>query len=96
MSHHGNNPPFIQKVLSEDMKKLMGEYPDGRLNAEDSGALSFAVGVESGKVVLRFPKPVAWIGFTGDQALEIAALLIKHARHAGVTSPLVIRLGGDS
>jgi hypothetical protein len=96
MSHHGNNPPFIQKALVDEMSKLMGEYPEGRLNADDSGALAFSVGVENGKVLLRFPKPVAWIGFTGDQALEIAELLIRHARHAGVTSPLIIRLGADA
>lgn len=96
MSHHGSNPPFVQKALSDSMQKLLGEYPDGRLNEHDSGAVAFAVGVEEGRVVLRLPKPVAWIAFTGDEALEIAQALIRHARHAGVTSPLVIRLGGST
>ncbi len=93
MSHHGNNPPHVQKALSHAMRELMGEHPDGKLNADDAGALAFAVGVEEGRVVLRFPKPVAWMGMTGDEALELAQLLLKHARHAGVTSPLIIRLG---
>lgn len=96
MSHHSSEPPHVQKALSEHMKKLLGEYPDGRMNASDAGAIALAVGVEEGRVVLRFPKPVAWVGLTGNEALDIAALLIKHARHAGVTSPLVIRLGSDS
>lgn len=94
MSHHGNNPPEIQRALSEAMKTLLGEHPDGRLNAQDEGALAFAVGVESGRVVLRFPKPVAWVGMTGDEALELAQLLLTHAKRAGITSPLVIRIGG--
>lgn len=94
MSHHGSNPPFVQKALSEHMQKLMGEYPDGRLNPDDAGAVSMAVGVEEGRVVLRFAKPVAWVGLTGNEALELAQSLIRHARHAGITSPLVITLGG--
>jgi hypothetical protein len=75
------------------MSRIFGEYPAGKLNADDAGALAFAVGVEAGRVVIHFPKPVAWMGMTGDEALELAQLLLKHARHAGVTSPLVIRLG---
>lgn len=94
MSHHSSKPPFIQQALHDEMKKLLGEYPDGKLNADDAGALAYAVGVENGKVIMRFPKPVAWVGFNGDQALELAAALIKHARNAGVTSPLVIQIGG--
>lgn len=103
MSHHGNNPlpgiesnptPEIQKALSEHMQKLLGEYPKGRLNENDSGAIAMSVGVEGGRVILRFPKAVAWVGMTGDEAFETAQSLLRHARSAGVTSPLVIRLGG--
>lgn len=93
MSHHGTNPPQVQRALAEAMGKLLGEYPDGRMNDNDAGALAFAVGVEEGRVVIRFPKPVAWMGMTGNEALELAQALIRHARHAGITSPLIIRLG---
>lgn len=93
MSHHGNNPPHVQQALNEAMGRLLGEHPNGKMNADDAGALAFAVGVEAGRVVLRFPKPVAWMGMTGDEALELAQLLLRHAKHAGITSPLVIRLG---
>lgn len=94
MSHHGNNPPpDLQQALSAAMGRVFGEHPNGKMNQDDAGALAFAVGVEEGRVVLRFPKPVAWMGMTGDEALELAQLLLRHARHAGITSPLVIRLG---
>jgi len=96
MSHHGNNPPHVQQALSDAMGRIFGEHPHGKLNADDAGALAFAVGVEAGRVVLRFPKPVAWMGMTGDEALELAQLLLRHAKHAGITSPLVIRLGGGA
>lgn len=97
MSHHGNQPPHeIQQALRSAMGELMGEYKNGKLNADDAGALAFAVGIESGRVVIRFPKPVAWMGMTGDEALELAQLLIKHAKNAGITSNFIIRLGlGD-
>jgi len=94
MSHHGrrNTPPEIQQALSASMQKIFGEHPAGKLNDDDAGALAFAVSVEAGKVVLHFPKPVAWMGMTGDEALELAQILIKHAKTAGITSPILIRL----
>lgn len=86
MSHHSSE-------LSAAMRDLMGEYPNGRLNEDDAGAIAMQVGTEQDKVVLRFPKPVAWIGMTGDQAMQLAQDLMKHARHAGITAPVVIRIG---
>jgi hypothetical protein len=90
MSHHSSKP---NPELSEAMRKLLGEYPNGRMNADDSGAVAMQVGVEEGRVVLRFPKPVAWMGMTGDEAMGLAQLLMKHARAAGITAPVVLRIG---
>lgn len=90
MSHHGNQP---NPALSEAMKALLGEYPNGRMNADDSGAIAMQVGVEDGRVVMRFPKPVAWIGMTGDEAMEMAQLLLKHGRAAGLKAPFILRVG---
>ena len=90
MSHHSSNQ---NPAMTEAMKKLFGEYPNGRLNADDAGALPVSISNEDGVVKMEFPKPVAWIGFTGDQAMEIAQTLIKHARKVGVKSPLVLRIG---
>lgn len=93
MSHHGNPDPQAQRRMAEAMKQVFGEYPNGRLNDNDAGALAVEIGQEGGSVVMRFPKPVAWIGFTGDQAMEIAQVLIKHARAAGITAPAILRFG---
>lgn len=92
MSHHSSEP---NKELHDAMRKLFGEFPDGKLNPDDAGAVAMAVGVESGRVVLRFPKPIAWVGMTGDEAFELAQCLLRHARNAGVTAPLIIRIGGS-
>jgi hypothetical protein len=91
MSHHSSEP---NDELRAAMAKLFGEFPDGKLNADDAGAVAMAVGVENSRVVLRFPKPVAWVGMTGDEAFELAQCLLRHARNAGVTAPLIIRVGG--
>lgn len=96
MSHHSSEPDEQQRAMSAAMQALMGEYPNGKLNKDDAGALAYAVGVENSKVVIKFPKPVAWIGMTGDEAFELAQCLLRHARNAGVTAPLIIRIGGDA
>jgi hypothetical protein len=102
MSHHGSMPPDMpdmppeqRKVMSEAMAKLLGEFPDGKLNTNDEGALAVMIGVEGKSIVIRFPKPVAWIGFTPEQALGIAQSLIEHARKVGLSIPLVLRVGGE-
>lgn len=104
MSHHSHNPfgdrgnPFERVdapggAMRDAMKKLMGEYPNGRMNEDDAGAIAMAVGHEDGRVVMKFPKPVAWIGFSGDEAMALAQLLITHARKAGITAPAILRIG---
>lgn len=95
MSHHGQDKE-LQRAMSEAMKEVFGEYPDGKLNPNDEGGIAVAIGHENGRVVIRFPKPVAWIGFTADQAIEIAETLIAHARECGSTVPLVLRIGERS
>ena len=97
MSHSGNNDiemddSFHKMVESvqEANKELYGEYPDGRLNKHDQGAVAFAVGSEKGRVILRFPKKITWMGMTGDEAMELAQLLITHAKQAGLKKPATI------
>lgn len=106
MSHHGSNPlennPLLRKMLQEapatgdplkDMqRKLQGEYPNGRLNAGDEGALAVMIGHEKGKVVMQFPSPTAWIGFTPERAMDIAQTLITHARKAGIVGVYTLQL----
>jgi hypothetical protein len=101
MSHHSSHDDgplsdaAARKEMSEAMSKIFGEFPDGKLNVADEGALSVMIGHEKGRVVIRFPKPVEWIGFTPEQALGIAETLINHARRCGSTIPLVLRVGGS-
>ena len=93
MSHHGSRPSYndeIRKLLdsmvTKDLRtaqgKLQGEYPSGRLNTADEGAIAVAIGHENGAVVMKFPHPTAWIGFTPEQAEDIARALLSNAKLA--------------
>ncbi len=100
MSHHGNEMNDEMRALinarsqafNQKMKGIFGEYPNGRLNEDDAGALAVAIGQENGAVTLAFPKPIAWIGFTPEQAVDIASTLIKHARACGFKEPVKLEI----
>lgn len=92
MSHHGFNDER-RGAMSDMMKKIMGEHPDGKLNPDDAGAVAMSVSVEEGRIRMDFPKAVMWIAFTPDEAMGLAEVLVKHARAAGSTKPLTLRVG---
>ena len=92
MSHHGSEGPFDPKLMSDMMKLLLGEFPDGKLNASDEGATAVQIGHDNGRVIIQFPNPTKWIGFTPDQAVDIAKTLIDHAKRVGLTKPFTIEL----
>lgn len=91
MSHHGDNPEQT-RAMSEAMKHLLGEFPDGKLNKHDEGGIAMAIGNEDGRVTLTFPKPVKWVGFTADEAIGMAEMLVSHARQCGSTKPLTLKV----
>lgn len=107
MSHHGNDPllnnnPLLRRLmtqaestgdpLKDAQQKLQGEFPNGRMNATDEGALAVMIGHEMGKVVIQFPSPTNWVGFTPEQAMDIAQALITHARQAGLVGVYTLKL----
>lgn len=92
MSHHSSEPTPGQRAMHEALRQTLGEYPQGRLNPNDAGALPMVVREEGGKVIIEFPKPVAWIGFTGDDAMQLAQTLMKHARSVGLTKPFTLQV----
>ena len=107
MSHHGTNPlgnhTLLRKLMAQGeaagdplkdaQRHLQGEYPHGRLNVSDEGAMAVMIGHEKGKVVMQFAGPTAWIGFTPEQAMDIAQTLITHARKAGVVGVYTLQIG---
>ena len=53
-------------------------YPDGKMNEEDEGATTMGIAIDQGKIVIAFPKPVAWIAYPPEGARQLAyAILAK-------------------
>lgn len=103
MSHHGQQPSpdlpeQVKKMLDENgpladelknaQRRLQGEFPEGRLNASDDGALAVAIGNDKGKVLIHFATPVHWVGFSPKQAREIARMLLESAKQAEFTAAI--------
>lgn len=71
-------------------KKLLGArntYSQGKLNDDDGGDIQMAVSSDKldGIVRLDFGKPVAWLGFPPEQAIQLAKLIMKHAGAKTIT-----------
>jgi hypothetical protein len=62
--------------------KTFKQFPRGKLNREDEGAVEVAVGIQGDVVVLAFPKPVAWFGMAAEQAEEVAEMIKQRAQEA--------------
>lgn len=65
-------------------------YPDGKLNAQDDGVIDVRIGVEDGRVVLAFPKPVTWFALPPDLARKLIVLIDKRASEADGHDTLVM------
>lgn len=68
--------------LRNDMRQALGatgRHPQGKLVQDDEGEIQIAVGHADGKVVVEFGKSIAWIGFSPDQALDLAQSIRAHA-----------------
>jgi hypothetical protein len=58
-----------------------GKFPHGKVNDDDKGALRLGVAYDpvDGIVRMEFGKPVAWMGMTPAQAIELGRVLMKNA-----------------
>lgn len=91
MPHHGKDPladeikRFLAtaKKMQEEADKLnlgsTGKFPEGKLVEHDEGEIQIAITHYKGKVVINFGKPVSFIGFTPEQAANIAQTILDHA-----------------
>lgn len=79
MAHHSQEPMNKELGLGPT-----GQFPEGKLHQSDEGEIKLAIGHKEGKVVIDFGSQVTWIGFTPNQAEEIAALILKHADAARI------------
>ena len=82
MAHHSAEMPDAYAREAEKLKLgATGEYPRGKLNDDDEGEIVMGIAADpkNGVVVMNFGKPTSWIGFTGEQAEQIAQSLSEKA-----------------
>lgn len=48
------------------MSETDAQYPDGKMNDDDEGALAIRVGMDQGRIIVDFGKPVSWFGGDPD------------------------------
>lgn len=70
--------------MNNDDPKLgaTGNFPRGKLNEDDEGELRLSVGRKDGTVCIEFGKPVHWFGMPPTEAVQLAKLLLHHAKKA--------------
>ncbi len=69
-----------------------GEFPDGKANQHNEGALLMAFSHdEKHNVGVDFGKPVAWLMLPRIQAMQFAAALLEHAK-----APIRVRFPGPA
>lgn len=75
-------------MLDEFLQREVPRFPQGKISRNDEGELSFAIALDLSKqaVVIRFAKPVDWIGLDRKSALHLADLLIQKAAELPVTT----------
>lgn len=56
-----------------------GDFPRGKLNADDEGGLRLAIGVKDKTVMIVFGKEVAWLGLGKQEALDFAETIRTRA-----------------
>jgi hypothetical protein len=57
-----------------------GEYPDGKLCADDNGALRLAIYTGDNLVVMAFGVPTKWLAMPPADAIALGNALIANAK----------------
>lgn len=57
----------------------MKQYPRGKLNADDMGAIQIKVSTFKNRLIIQFNKSTTWIGFDKNGAVQFAEAIKKLA-----------------
>jgi len=82
------------KKTADEMKAVEEneKYPDGKMNEDDEGTATMAIGILNGNVEINFLKPLAWIALPPDKAAQLGLTLINAARKASSNALIGINL----
>ncbi len=65
--------------MADDVMLKPSQYPQGKLTTGDEGATEIAMAIVNGVVVIKFSKPMWWIGFDAASARSVGEKLIEKA-----------------
>lgn len=57
---------------------MTDNYPRGKLNESDEGAIEIAVYDKDRTIIIDFGKDISWIGMDKDTAIALAKTIMKH------------------
>ena len=80
LSHHGDDQfDKMQRLIDQINGTARREYPRGRMGAEDDGSLSYMMSSDTARstIIIRFGKPVEWIGLGIEDAEHLRDELDK-------------------
>jgi hypothetical protein len=84
VQHHGSpeEQAATRRMLDEFLGNAKPRFPDGKLSDDDQGELAFAIASDKVKnvVVIRFTKPVDWLGLDKRTTLLLANLLLEKSK----------------
>lgn len=84
--HHNEDMQEQSRLLDLLRKQKEGtaerQWPEGRVDGTDDGQVAFKIESDPDTQVVKidFGKPVVWVGMGPQDAVQMAQLLIKHAR----------------
>lgn len=91
LSHHGDADRLAaaRRFVEQAGGVAQREYSAGRMGAEDDGDLAYAIATDDRHqtIIIRFGKPVEWIGLGVTEAEELRDSLTERLRALrGITS----------
>lgn len=77
VEHHGDNlegDSELRKLFRDQQRgKAVRQWPGGRMGGDDDGQLAYAMATDKqqGAILIKFPKPVDWIGLDVASATQL-------------------------
>jgi len=88
-----SDDPLAKRFIGQSHRQDKRTYSGGRISPDDDGDGTFVISSDPDRELVRidFPTPTEWVAMPPQQAIELAQMLIKHARGVA-TGPLTISL----
>ena len=93
MSSGNNRKEALDRFNAQKDGSARRSWSNGRVGPEDDGDLAIAIGKHPKEelVMIDFGKQVSFIGMPPQQAIDLAMMIVKHAKSIA-TEPVTVNL----